>query len=83
MKTYKIEVRRQSPWNNLDNKVKVVEGSVDKLTEYFQYVLEVGHSYNRKISIKPKTFRSLIKNLNDSYSIAESNLYRRTSITPL
>ena len=42
---------------------KEVTGTVAELTKYFGYTLEVGHSYNAKISTAPKTAASLVTNL--------------------
>jgi len=43
---------------------KEVSGTVEELTKYFGYTLEVGHSYNQKISRHPRTAASLVSNLN-------------------
>ncbi len=45
---------------------KEVSGTVAELTKYFGYTLEVGYSYNPKISRHPKTAQSLVLNLNKS-----------------
>jgi hypothetical protein len=43
---------------------KEVSGTVAELTKYFRYTLEVGNSYNPRISLTPKTADSLVSNLN-------------------
>lgn len=45
---------------------KEVTGTLAELTKYFGYTLEVGNSYNSKISRTPKTAESLVNNLNRS-----------------
>ena len=48
-------------------KFTVIEGTVEGLRKHFSYTLEVGHSWNSKINTEPKTYKSLINNINDSY----------------
>jgi hypothetical protein len=75
MKTYTLTVdhsRRGS---------RDVSGTVEELTKYFGYTLEIGHSYDRRVSLAPKTIKSLITNLQKAYSIKEGSCYERTSIS--
>ena len=59
---------------------KEVTGTIEYLTEYFGYTLEVGYSCNSKINTKPKTIKSLVTNLNKSFYEKECNCYERTFI---
>lgn len=46
----------------------IVKGTIDQLVNnYFGYTLDCGHSWNDRINPKPKTYKSLISNLNKSY----------------
>lgn len=46
----------------------IVKGTIDQLVNnYFGYTLDCGHSWNCRINPKPKTYKSLISNLNKSY----------------
>lgn len=47
-----------------------VSGTLEELTEYFSYTLEVGHSWNSRIPLKPRTIKSLINALNKSFDIS-------------
>ena len=47
-----------------------VSGTLDELTEYFSYTLEIGNSRDSRISRKPKTIKSLINAINKSISIS-------------
>lgn len=42
-------------------------GTVEELTKVFSYTLEVGNSWNRKISLKPKGIKSLVKHINMAF----------------
>lgn len=46
----------------------IVSGTLAELTEYFSYTLLTGYAYNRKINKHPKTFKSLITNLDKAYA---------------
>jgi len=59
---------------------KEITGTLEYLTDYFSYTLEVGNSWNSKINTKPKTIKSLVSNLNKSFYEKESNCYERTFI---
>lgn len=71
-KTYKIQIsgRRES----------VVEGTLDYLNEYFGYTLEIGHSWNPKIVLRPKTITSFVSNLQRAYGEKEACCYNRTFV---
>ncbi len=46
----------------------IVKGTIDQLVNnYFGYTLECGASWNNRINSKPRTYKSLISNLNKSY----------------
>lgn len=74
IKTYKIK----KVYKNREN---IIEGTLDYLTKYFSYTLEVGYFYNNKINRKPKTIKSLMSNLEKSLDIKEGYCYERTYLT--
>ena len=39
-----------------------LKGTLEELIEATRYTFEVGHSYNRKINLHPKTIKSFISN---------------------
>lgn len=43
--------------------------TLEEWTQYFAYTLEVGNSWDKKISRNPKTIQSLVDNVNRSYDI--------------
>ena len=46
----------------------IIKGTINNLVHnYFGYTLSCGHSWNDKINTEPKTYKSLISNLNKSY----------------
>ena len=72
-KIYKVKVTRDSIRGTRES---VYEGTLEELsTEIFGYTLEVGHSYNAKVILRPKTIRSLISNLNKASRIQYGNTY--------
>lgn len=67
-------------FNNRTEREKEVTGTLSYLITYFKYTLETGKSYqlekgNKIIDIKPKTIKSLIKNLNNARNNAAANGY--------
>jgi len=55
-----------------------VTGTIEYLTEYFRYTLEVGESWqyekgNSKINTNPKSGASLVNNLNKAKTNAAAN----------
>ena len=72
MKKYTVIIHNR---NRAD---KETTGTIEELTRYFGYTLEVGASWqyepgNKKIDRHPKTIASLIKNLNNAESNAAAN----------
>lgn len=53
----------------------IIKGTIEGLTNYFGYTLDCGHSWNQKINAKPKTYKSLISNLNKSYHETQGCCY--------
>lgn len=51
-----------------------VKGTLEELTDYFSYTLQVGNSYNRRIPLQPKTIRSLESAINKSYEYKNSGM---------
>ena len=72
-KIYKIQVSKRN--------VKIVEGTLEYLLQYFSYTFEIGQSWNKKINRRPKTIDSFVSNLQKSYDEKEASCYERTSIT--
>lgn len=56
-------------------KKSATEGTVAELTEHFGYTLQCGHSYNSKISLSPKTAKSLVSALNKSVDQIQKGSY--------
>lgn len=47
---------------------EILVGTMDYFKHgYFGYTLDCGHSWNPKINTEPKSLKSLVKNINDSY----------------
>lgn len=42
-------------------------GTVEELTKVFSYTLEIGNSWNGKISLKPKGIKTLVKHINMAF----------------
>jgi hypothetical protein len=58
-----------------------VTGTIEEITKYFSYTLECGNSWNRKINRFPKTIKSLVKNINDSYHETQGSCYNQDYVT--
>lgn len=59
-------------------------GTLEELIPKFAYTLECGKSYesekgNKKISLQPKTVKSLVSNLNNAVNNSAANGYSSTS----
>ena len=52
-----------------EDKVREITGTLDYLTSYFGYTLEIGNSYDRRINLKPKTIRGLLSAVKKSSDI--------------
>lgn len=72
-KIYKVKTISNSREN-------IFEGTLEELINIFSYTLEIGNSWNKKINREPKTIKSFIKNLQNSYEEKEAYCYRRTSV---
>jgi hypothetical protein len=72
-KTYKVK-------KVYKNRETIIEGTLQYLIDYFSYTLEIGNSWNPKISRNPKTIKSFISNLEKSFEEKEGACYERTSI---
>ena len=59
---------------------RIVEGTLEYLIGYFGYTLEVGNSWNSRINRNPKTIRSFVTNLQNSYYEKEGACYERTYV---
>lgn len=59
---------------------KIIEGTLEYLIEYFGNTFEVGNSWNKKINKKPRTIRSFVTNLQNSYEELEVSCYARTFV---
>jgi len=76
-KVYKVKVSRCSISRSSE---RITEGTLEELTKYFGYTLEVGNSWNSKINTKPKTIKSLISNVQKSVDIINGNTYTTESV---
>ena len=74
VKTYKINRYHRG-------RESIVEGTLEYLTSYFGYTLECGHSWNPKINKHPTTIKSLISNINKSYSETMGSCYDPDSVS--
>lgn len=59
----------------------IIKGTLKELTEYFGYTLDCGHSWNGKINTNPKTYKSLISNLNKSYHETQGTCFDQDYVT--
>lgn len=73
MKNYEIEITRK-------NQVRVVVGTVEELTKYFSYNLEVAYSHGQRINRNPKNIKSLMSNLHKAFDFNEGCCYERTGL---
>ena len=78
MKLYTIVIRRSGPVHNDEREVT---RDLAGLIEYFSYTLEVGASWNNKINRNPKTIKSFLTNLQNSYEEKEASCYNRTHVS--
>mgnify|MGYP003431342046 CR=1 FL=1 len=76
-KTYTI---RTSKCGRSSDRVSETQGTLEELIQYYSYTLEIGNSWNRKISRNPKTIKSFVSNLQKSYEEKEACCYDRTSV---
>ena len=54
----------------------IIKGTIDAFVHrYFGYTLDCGHSWNSKINPEPKTYKSLISNLNKSFHETQGSCY--------
>ena len=53
----------------------IIKGTIKGLTKYFDYTLDCGYSWNQKINTEPKTYKSLISNLNKSYHETQGSCF--------
>ncbi len=74
-KTYKVKISHTRRGD------RIVEETLSGLIKYFGYTLEIGHSWNSKISKTPKTIKSFITNLQNSYYEKEAACYERTYVS--
>ena len=68
MKTYTIIKTRKGKQNEQS-------GTLEELIKYFGYTLLCGNSWNSKISIRPKSIKALVNNLNKSVSETQGSCY--------
>lgn len=59
---------------------RIIEGTLEYLTEYFGYTLEIGNSHKKSINRKPKTIQSLVTNVQNAFEVKEGSMYNRTFI---
>ena len=75
-KIYKVTISNSGKDHSRDT-----EGTIEELTRYFSYTLEIGNSWNNKIKRGPFTnINALISNVNKSYAEKEAACYNRTSV---
>lgn len=64
-----------------DTRSKEWNGTIEDLTSYFSYTLEIGNSIKKSVKRNPTTIKSLVSNLQKAFSLKESAIYNRTFIT--
>lgn len=74
-KTYTIRINTIKAYGK--DSSREVSGTLEELTEYFSYTLEIGHSYNSKINLHPKTIRGLISAVQKASDIKTGCTYIR------
>ena len=73
-KQYNIQI------NGRNNSTRTTTGTIEELTQYFSYTLEVGNSWDKSVNRTPKTINALISNVNKAYDAATGNGYSGKSI---
>ena len=54
----------------------IIKGTISGFVHnYFSYTLDCGHSWNDKINPEPKTYKSLISNLNKSFHETQGSCF--------
>lgn len=76
-KTYTIIKSRSGRSRNDSSEIT---GTLEYLTNYFSYTLEIGASWNKKINRYPKTIKSFISNVQMAFEEKEACCYDRTHI---
>ncbi len=66
--------------NGRNNSTRTTTGTIQELTEYFSYTLEVGNSWDPKVNRNPKTIKALVSNVNRAYDASTGNGYSGKSI---
>lgn len=79
-KTYTIRTTRTDYRGNRPDRVNEYTGTLPELIESFSYTLEIGNSWNKRISRSPKTINTLVSHLQMSYEEKEGACYSRTSV---
>ena len=59
----------------------IIKGTIKGLTKYFSYTLDCGWSWNHKINTEPKTYKSLISNLNKAFHETQGSCYDQDYVT--
>ena len=80
VKVYTIKTDKITGRGNRPNSENVWTGTLEELIKMFSYTLEIGASWNKKISREPKTIKSFLKNLQMSFEEKEANCYDRTNV---
>lgn len=62
-----------------EDRVNEVKGTLEELVDYFGYTLEIGHSYNSKINLHPKTIRGFLSAIQKSSDIKYGCTFTRQS----
>lgn len=72
-KQYTLVVTRYFFYNRPSDEHEV-SGTLEELTKYFSYTLEVGNSWDHKIPTNPRTIKSLLSALEKSYEIKNNGM---------
>lgn len=60
-----------------EDRVNEVNGTLEELIEHFGYTLEIGHGYNSRINLRPKTIRGFLSAIQKASDIKYGCTYTR------
>lgn len=82
-KQYTVQTRRIAGRGQQQDSISTVTDTLEGLTKYFSYTLEVGASWNKKVNRWPKSIKGFINSLQLAYEEKEACCYNRTYVTLL
>jgi len=82
-KLYTVQTKRITGRGSDRDSINIVTGTLEELTKYFSYTLEVGASWNKKVNRWPKSFKGFMNSLQLAYEEKEAACYNRTYVSML